>query len=123
MPNPRHALGERAEAAVAAWLMTRGWTILARRWRCAEGELDIVAFDPLRTFVAVEVKLRQTGRSGLAVESLGPDRLRRLRSALGRFVAEARAQRVSGLRIDLVAVRAAGGGQWGLTHHRGVDAW
>ena len=123
MPNPRHALGEQAEAAVAAWLVTRGWSVHARRWRCAEGELDIVALDPCRTLVAVEVKLRRTARSGLAVESLGPDRLRRLRSALGRFVVEERAQQVNGLRIDMVAVQAASGGQWRLTHHRAVDAW
>ncbi|MGZ6300397.1 MAG: YraN family protein, partial [Candidatus Limnocylindria bacterium] len=41
MPDPRHTLGERAEAAVAAWLAARGWTILARRWRCPEGEIDL----------------------------------------------------------------------------------
>ena len=123
MPNPRHALGERAEAAVAEWLTARGWTVLARRWRCAEGELDIVARDPSGILVAIEVKLRQTSRAGAPLESIGPDRLRRLRSALGRFVAEVQTPRVNGLRIDLVAVRAADAGQWRLTHHPGIDAW
>ncbi|MEP7041216.1 MAG: YraN family protein [Chloroflexota bacterium] len=123
MPNRRHALGERAEAAVATWLTTRGWRVVARRWRCAEGELDIVAYDPARILVAVEVKLRQTGRAGVALESLDRHRLRRLRSGLGRFVADAQMASPNGLRIDLVAVRAAGAGQWLLTHHPGIDAW
>ena len=123
MANPRQALGERAEAAVAAWLTTRGWTVLARRWRCAEGELDIVARDPGLVVVAVEVKLRQTGRAGLPLESIDRHRLRRLRSALGRFVADGQVPTVSGLRIDLVAVHVAEAGQWRLRHHPGIDAW
>ena len=122
MPNPRHALGEGAEAMVAEWLTARGWTVLARRWRCPEGELDIVACDPGRVVVAVEVKLRQTARAGSPLESIDRHRLRRLRSALGRFVADAQLHHVHGLRIDLVAVRAADD-QWRLTHHPGIDAW
>ncbi|HTI29238.1 MAG TPA: YraN family protein [Methylomirabilota bacterium] len=123
MPNPRHALGERAEAAVAEWLTTRGWTVVARRWRCAAGELDIVAFDGTQTLVAIEVKLRQTGRAGQPLETIGARRLGRLRSALGRFVADAPTPHVSGLRIDLVEVRPDGVGQWRLRHHPGIDAW
>lgn len=122
MPNPRQALGERAEAAVAAWLTARGWTVLARRWRCPEGELDIVALDPGGILAAIEVKLRRTGRSGVPLESIDPHRLRRLRSALGRLATEQR-MRTRGLRIDLVAVRAADDGRWRLTHHPGIDAW
>jgi putative endonuclease len=120
--NPRHALGERAEAAVAEWLTDRGWTVLARGWRCPEGELDIVACDPGRMLVAVEVKLRKTGRAGAPLESVDRHRLRRLRSALGRFAAS-EVRDVDGLRLDLVAVRKADTGEWRLTHHRGIDAW
>ena len=122
MPNPRHELGERAEAAVGDWLTARGWTLLARRWRCPEGELDLVAHDPHLTLVAVEVKMRQTGRAGVPLESIDRHRLHRLRSALGRFAASERPV-VNGLRIDLVAVSASEAGQWRLTHHPGIDAW
>lgn len=123
MPNPRHALGARAEAATAAWLTTRGWSILARRWRCAHGELDLVALDPHRVLVAIEVKLRRTGRSGNPLESIDLHRLQRLRSALGCFVAEARRPVSAGIRVDLVAVRPGANGQWRLTHHPAIDAW
>jgi putative endonuclease len=123
MPNPRHALGQRGEAVAAAWLASRGWTILARRWRCPYGELDLVALDPYNVLVAVEVKLRRGSRAGDPLESIDRRRLARLRAALGRFRAEAQGSRGEGTRIDLVAVRPAGEGLWRLVHHRAIDAW
>lgn len=123
MPDPRHVLGQRAEQTTATWLANRGWTILDRRWRCADGELDIVALDPDGVLVAVEVKLRRGARAGDPLDSV--DRLRRgrLRAALGRYRAEAPMAVGDGLRIDLVALRPTNEGGWRLTHHRAVDAW
>jgi putative endonuclease len=121
VPDPRHMLGQRAEQVAATWLATRGWTILARGWRCADGELDIVALDPDGVLVAVEVKLRRGGRAGDPLESVDRRRMGRLRMALGRYRAEA--PMGDGLRIDLVALRPVHEGGWRLTHHRGVDAW
>lgn len=123
MPDPRHQLGERAEEAVAAWLANRGWTILSRRWRCPQGELDIVAVDPDATLVAVEVKLRRSRRAGGPPESVDRRRLSRLRMALGRFSATEQVAIGSGMRIDLVAVVPAADGRWRLAHHTGIDAW
>jgi len=121
--DPRHALGERGETAVAAWLATRGWTILARRWRCPFGELDLVALDPDDVLVAVEVKLRRGARAGNPLESIDRRRVARLRAALGRFRGEAPTGLGEGTRLDLVAVRPAGEGLWRLAHHRAIDAW
>ena len=123
MPDPRHALGERAEEAAAAWLSARGWKILARRWRCPDGELDIVARDPDGVLVAIEVKVRRAGRAGSPLETLDRRRLRRLRAALGRFVSASPHSAQNGLRLDLVAVRSDGVGRWRLSHHRGIDGW
>lgn len=123
MPDPRHALGERAEEAAAAWLSARSWTILARRWRCPEGELDLVALDPGGVLVAIEVKLRRTGRAGDALESIDRHRLRRLRTALVRFRAAAARPMSEEMRIDLVTLRPGGPGAWRLAHHRAIDAW
>jgi putative endonuclease len=123
VPDPRHLLGLRAEGATAAWLAGRGWTILRRRWSCPEGEIDIVAIDAGAVLVAVEVKLRSTGRSGDPVESVDRRRLCRLRAALGSFGASPQCTAHVGLRIDLVAVRRADGDLWRLTHHPAIDAW
>src|SRR5581483_3898551 len=35
-------LGARGEELAAAWYAERGYTVLARNWRCREGELDLV---------------------------------------------------------------------------------
>jgi putative endonuclease len=42
MPVDRRALGASGEDAVAAWYEGNGYEILARNWRCREGELDLV---------------------------------------------------------------------------------
>jgi putative endonuclease len=123
VPNPRHALGEQAERAAAEWLSSRGWTILVRRWRCPEGELDLVALDPGRVVVAIEVKVRRTGRAGVPLESVDRRRVRRLRAALGLFVADTLTAANDGIRVDLVAVRPDRDGRWRLTHHPAIDAW
>ena len=116
-------LGLRAEDATAAWLTRSGWTILHRRWRCPEGEIDIIAIDPDRVLVAVEVKLRSTGRSGDALESVDRRRLRRLRASLGRFRGSPGCPAHDGLRIDLVAVRPAEGDLWRLARLPAIEAW
>lgn len=52
-------LGISAESRAAAWLIGRGYRILARRFRCAAGEIDIVA-GRRQLLVFVEVKARAT---------------------------------------------------------------
>ena len=122
MPDPRHLLGQQGEAMAAAWLTASGWTVLARRWRTAWGELDLVALDPNGVLVAVEVKLRRSSRTGEPGEAVDRARLRRLRAALGQYRAAHEVTRGE-LRIDLVAVSRASDGRWRLAHHPAIDAW
>jgi putative endonuclease len=56
--TPSHdALGERGENVAAKYLRTQGYKILARNFRCAVGEVDIIARDG-KALVFVEVKTR-----------------------------------------------------------------
>ena len=123
MPDQRHLLGLRAEAATAAWLDAAGWTILARRWRCPAGELDLVALDPGGSLVALEVKVRSSVRAGDPLESVGRGRVHRLRAALVQFRAAIEMPASAGLRIDLVAIRQMGDGRWRMARYAGIDAW
>jgi putative endonuclease len=50
--------GRRAETLVALYLQLTGHRILARRYRCASGEIDLIARRG-RTIVFVEVKQRR----------------------------------------------------------------
>ncbi len=51
--------GISAESQAAAWLVGQGFRILTRRFRCAAGEIDIVA-GKRQMIVFVEVKARPT---------------------------------------------------------------
>jgi putative endonuclease len=103
MSDPRHLLGVAAEEAVATWLSSHGWTMLARRRRTAAGgEVDLVALDPADVLVAVEVRARRTTRAGSAAGSVDPRRVARLRRSLAAIAGEAGAPSHIGLRVDLV---------------------
>lgn len=123
MGDPRHDLGRRAEAATAAWLEARGWTVLDRRWRCPYGELDLVCLDPGRVLVGVEVKLRRSAATGTGADALDRRRLARLRAALGRYAAE-RAVPAAAIRLDLAELQPAEkAGLWRLSLRRAIDGW
>ncbi len=56
-----HRIGLAGEAVVRGELEASGWAILAERWRCRWGELDLVARRN-RTIAFVEVKACGPGR-------------------------------------------------------------
>jgi putative endonuclease len=122
MGDPRHVLGLAAEEAVATWLAAAGWRIIARRVRSAAGgEVDLVALDPGRILVAVEVRARRTARAGPAATTVDARRVARLGrtlAALGATCGEPH----RGLRIDLVTVEPAAEtpGRWRLARLPGI---
>ena len=121
MANPRHDLGRSAEQAVATWLASHDWQILATRYRCAEGEVDVVALDPRRCLVGVEVRLRRSRRAGDPLASVRSRHLRRVGSALTTFARGAGIPH-DGLRVDLVAVAPGSRPRtWRLTRLPAVD--
>src|ERR1700761_2233127 len=74
----KDALGQHGEQLAAQHLEENGFRVLDRNYRCAEGELDIVAAEH-RTLVAVEVKTRSGLRYGTPLEAVTPQKRRRLR--------------------------------------------
>lgn len=76
----KDVLGRAGEAVAARMLQGDGMQVLAQNWRCAAGEIDIVAVDG-ECIVAVEVKTRRTTRFGHpfdAIDARKRDRLWRL---------------------------------------------
>lgn len=65
----RQELGKSGEDLAVAELERRGYAIVARRYRTACGEIDIVADDG-PTLVFVEVKARATAEFGTAAEAV-----------------------------------------------------
>lgn len=76
----KDALGKYGEDVAARHLLDAGLEILARNWRCPDGEIDIVAREH-GALVICEVKTRSSDAFGVPAEAIGrrkADRLRRL---------------------------------------------
>jgi putative endonuclease len=82
----RQRLGARGEQLAADWYLARGYAVVARNWRCREGELDlVVARDGELVFC--EVKTRSSDRFGVPAEAVTFAKQRRLRVLAARFLA------------------------------------
>src|ERR1700760_3087800 len=65
----KDVLGKEGEQAAVGYPEERGFRILDRNWRCADGEIDIVAVER-HTFVVCEVKTRSGTRYGTPLEEV-----------------------------------------------------
>ncbi len=97
----RKKLGEWGESVAAHHLEAKGYKIVARNWRCRQGEIDLVA-EVGEELVFVEVKTRRGRAMGLPEEALTPHKSRKLLE-LGQLYMAAHDLDVD-WRIDLVAV-------------------
>lgn len=101
--------GATAERLVETWLVQRGCLPLARNFPTRYGELDLVVAER-DTVVFVEVKRRRTGAAIGALESVTPQKARRIVLAAQEYVRRA-ALDERALRFDVVAVTSAGRGR------------
>ncbi|SDP25123.1 putative endonuclease [Nakamurella panacisegetis] len=108
-------LGRRGEDLAAEHLEGLGLVILARNWRCREGELDIVATDGLRRLVVCEVKTRSGDGFGSPFEAVTRGKRRKLRRLAHLYLAECKVPWVS-VRFDVVGVLARPGRTVELSH-------
>ena len=98
----RRALGTRGEETAARWYESNGYEVVARNWRCRDGELDLVVRRG-RTFVICEVKTRSSDVFGAPVESVTRAKQTRLRRLAARWLQEAPARPLQ-IRFDVVSV-------------------
>jgi len=115
-PTPRTQLGHGGEGHARRFLEAKGYTFVARNWRCPAGELDLVMRDG-NELVFVEVKTRRGERLGRAEEAVTAAQARRILAAAEWFLMEHAT--LDGLvwRVDLVALTLdTGGAVRRLTH-------
>jgi putative endonuclease len=117
----RRATGAEGESLAANYLTRRGWTVLARNWRCRTGEIDLVARDPDGAMVICEVKCRTGDGYGDPLESITDAKLARLR-ALAAEWRRSQDGREGPLRIDAIGVRQFRDGTSRVTHVQGIGA-
>ena len=102
MTIQRRAVGAYGERLAERHLVAQGLVVLARNWRCAEGEVDLILRDG-EDVVFCEVKTRRGDRFGTPAEAIGPAKVRRLRRLAVRWL-EQTTVRPREIRFDVVAV-------------------
>lgn len=116
--HPKDALGRQGEDLAVQFLIQAGFLILDRNYRCAGGELDIVAADR-RVLVACEVKTRSSLAYGTPIEAVTAQKLRRLRRLAMRWVLTHRLL-FDEVRVDVIGVLKTESGEFQVEHLRGV---
>jgi putative endonuclease len=110
-----NALGRRGEELAAAHLESLGLVVLARNWRCSEGELDIIATDALRHLIICEVKTRSGDGYGTPAEAVTQGKRRKLRGLAVVYQSTVHLRFVS-VRFDVIGVMMRTGEKPELSH-------
>jgi putative endonuclease len=116
--NAKDVLGRRGEQLAVEHLQRAGLRILDRNWRCADGEIDIVAAER-RALVICEVKTRSGVRYGTPLEAITRQKRNRLRRLAIRWLV-AHGILFDEIRIDVVGVLRSESGEFSVDHVRGV---
>lgn len=114
----KHRLGRYGEDIAVGHLEAAGMVVLARNWRCAEGELDIVARDG-STLVFCEVKTRSGLGYGTPLDAVVPAKARRIRRLAVAWLSQAD-RGCPDLRFDVISVLRPRGCQATVEHLRGA---
>lgn len=102
---PHLERGRFGEELVARWYRQHGYEVVARNWRCREGELDVVARRP-GTLVICEVKTRASDAFGGPAAAVSRAKQMKLRAAALRFLAD-HGLHERDLRFDVACVVGA----------------
>lgn len=96
-------LGADGEQRAASWYGERGYRILARNWRCPDGEIDLILASG-STVVICEVKTRANDRYGTPFDAVGPAKQRRLRRLAAQWLREEYRGGPVNVRFDVAGV-------------------
>ena len=102
MSDPRRQLGKWGEERAAEFLQTTGYEIAERNWRCAAGELDLIAWDG-ECLAFIEVRTRRGRGHGTPEESVTPAKRAKLIELAQTYLLE-HPELEADWRIDVVAV-------------------
>jgi putative endonuclease len=101
----RRLFGDRSERAAARFLQKAGLKIIARNVADAQGELDIVAFDPnTQEFIIVEVRSTASRDLHRPLDSVNFTKQKKLTEAAFRFLARKRLLGTVAVRFDVLAL-------------------
>jgi putative endonuclease len=104
-PRPERQIAFRfgisAESRAAAFLIGKGFRILARRWRCHAGEIDIIA---RRRSLLVFVEVKARAQLDDAAWSVTERQRYRILAAAEAWLAQHPDDRIRDIRLDVMLV-------------------
>jgi putative endonuclease len=120
----RQLLGAAGEGHARRYLEARDYSLVARNWRGAKGELDLVMIDG-GELVFVEVKTRRGDTWGRAEEAVTSHQGRTLLATAEEFLLSMPEYQEMIWRIDIIAITLdRAGGVEGVAHYENaVGAW
>jgi len=107
--DARRRFGDRGEDLAAAFFMARGFSLVARNWRCRAGEIDLIMARGGRLHF-IEIKTRRTTDYGHPEEAITPQKLQHLRRAIETYLQSAPVQPWA-YQADALAIMLVPGGK------------
>ncbi|MCD7885305.1 MAG: YraN family protein [Lachnospiraceae bacterium] len=98
----KRAVGTRYEDLAAAHLISLGYRILSRNYRCRAGEIDLIASEK-GYLVFIEVKYRSDESNGSASEAVDAKKQKRIIRAARWYLMERHLPDDTPVRFDVVA--------------------
>lgn len=106
MRTPPGAAGHRGEQWALAYLTQRGLDLVARNYRCPQGEIDLI-MRHRGELVFIEVRQRRRSDFGGAAASIDRGKRRRISACAKRYLQE-HPECTGGCRFDVVAIDGEG---------------
>ncbi|MCR6650627.1 MAG: YraN family protein [Cellvibrionaceae bacterium] len=105
-PNPL-SIGRSGEHSAEKFLCAKGMQLVARNYRCAQGEIDLVMRDG-DTLVFVEVRRRASTAYGSPLETVSTAKQRKLTAAAQHFLLSQKIPTRQALRFDVIGIVSGG---------------
>lgn len=113
-------LGKRGENTAAQYLSSqKGYKILARNWRSGLDELDLVALDPEKMLVFIEVKTRSTATLEESYRSITYHKKKALKRACLAYLRNLTKPATS-FRFDVVVIQVSGTSNHTVHHFENI---
>jgi putative endonuclease len=118
MTTKTQAFGRWGEETAAAYLEAKGYTILARNFHTAHGEIDIVA-SKAAGLIFIEVKTRSSNTFGYPEDSVTQRKQAHLLSAASDYI-QTHPESGESWQFDLIAIERKPGGSPEIVHFENV---
>ena len=106
MTDDRQDIGLAGERIAEDWLVARGWTVLARRFRSGHRDLDLVVKQDAQV-AFVEVKARRGAAYGSPIEAVGWRKRRELARSAAVWI-DRHGRAGDAYRFDVIGVLLTG---------------